>query len=641
MTEMVIPSTYVDVRAEGLISPGRVTTGVVGLVGTAADGPLEEPVTLAGMAHAREEFGPPDDFARPSDGQTPLTLTRALEHLYANGAASVLAVRVAGTAARRAAFTVKSTDRDPVAHLEARHPGTAGNSIAIAVAQTDEAGLIEDETHAGGAASYQLGHAWVAESPENVIRLVRDSGIQVFDLVYRRVVEDEEVTADEEGRFRLAQTPIVAEQTVTRVRVVTSDGDVIREYGEGDVVFGDGDAPDEGEVRITDGGELVFAPDDGPDEGDRVVATYAADAPEPEPGEVRVTVWNGQLDFAEDEAPQSDEELHATYRVHPAFCVEVTLSREPVTESFVVPDGRMLAERVDAESALATATTDEDHGDALPEAGVEKRFGTGGNARGADGADAGPDEYARGLERLANRLVNILVLAGQDTSMGHVLLGHLHGTARTEHERIGVLGAPGETVDDFRAHQMADDRVIVVAPGIADPNGTTLPPGYTAAAVAGQLSSAPVHTSLTNKTVNVPGLAYDANHAEQAQLIRSDVLAVVDKRGFRILKGVTTAGEGTPFAAIPTRRIVDYAKYGVRSAANPYIGRLNNDRVRSALKSTLDAFLTRMVEDEALTGFELEVSATRAQEIAGEVAVEMTLKPTFSIHFVKVTMTLQ
>jgi hypothetical protein len=48
-----------------------------------------------------------------------------------------------------------------------------------------------------------------------------------------------------------------------------------------------------------------------------------------------------------------------------------------------------------------------------------------------------------------------------------------------------------------------------------------------------------------------------------------------------------------------------------------------------------------MVEDEALTGFDLEVSATRAQEIAGEVAVVMTLRPTFSIDFIRVIMNLQ
>jgi hypothetical protein len=48
-----------------------------------------------------------------------------------------------------------------------------------------------------------------------------------------------------------------------------------------------------------------------------------------------------------------------------------------------------------------------------------------------------------------------------------------------------------------------------------------------------------------------------------------------------------------------------------------------------------------MVEDEALTGYMLDVTATRAQEIAGQVNVVMTLQPTFSIDYIRVVMTLQ
>lgn len=133
----------------------------------------------------------------------------------------------------------------------------------------------------------------------------------------------------------------------------------------------------------------------------------------------------------------------------------------------------------------------------------------------------------------------------------------------------------------------------------------------------------------------------EANRGQQAQMIERNVLTIVSRQGLRVLKGITSEGVGQPFSAIPTRRIVDYAKYGVRSAANPYIGRLNNSRVRAALKATLDAFLTGMVEDEALTGYMLDVTATRAQEIAGQVNVVMTIQPTFSIDFIRVVMTLQ
>jgi len=235
-----------------------------------------------------------------------------------------------------------------------------------------------------------------------------------------------------------------------------------------------------------------------------------------------------------------------------------------------------------------------------------------------------------------------VVMAGQTAGKtGSVLEAHLNRTAETQFERIGIIGATGSTVEEFLGHAVASDRMVLTAPGLVSADGKRLGAGYTAAAVAGLISSLPVQASLTNKVLSVPGLSLRTNRGQQEQLIRRNVLTVIEREGYRVLKGVTSAGEGTPFSAIPTRRIVDYAKYGVRSAANSYIGRLNNDRVRAALKATLDAFLTRMVQDEALTGYQLEVTATRAQEIAGEVSVIMTLQPTFSIEYIRVTMVLK
>lgn len=86
---------------------------------------------------------------------------------------------------------------------------------------------------------------------------------------------------------------------------------------------------------------------------------------------------------------------------------------------------------------------------------------------------------------------------------------------------------------------------------------------------------------------------------------------------------------------------MDFAKFGVRSAANSYIGLLNNARVRSAMRSTINSFLTEMVDAEQLISYELEVSATRDEEIKGIARVTLVLRPTFSIDFIKVTMFLE
>jgi hypothetical protein len=643
MAEVVIPGTYISVRAEGLISAGRVATGIVGVVGTASAGPVGEPVALSDFAHARELYGLPDNFHAPEDGSTPLTLNRALQQIYANGASTVVAVRVASSTAAAATFTVRDDQDHTVALLAAGSPGTWANDLEIGVTSATAPARIVGERHTESFDALIYGK--IRPSRENRIQVQRGETkrVAVFNIVYRWIVRNEDVTPNASGDFVLANPPVSEVEDVNEFRVVDSAGAVLRTYGSGAILYGSGGPPATGEMRVNPStGELTFEAAQVPAAGQKVIATYGVEHDDPEPGEVLVTVWNGDLDFASGEAPKAanGDVLTANYLVEAADAVEVSLTHGMAREAYTVLDGRSLARQL-VNSALVRGVADPDHGSAKPATGVRAYFGTGGNTRGANGADAGPDEYAGGLETLANRLVNIVVLAGQDATMGSVLVAHLKATEETDFERIGVLGAPGRTVAEALGHSLAEDRVVLVAPGIRYPDGTTLPAAYTAAAVAGLMSAQAVQTSLTNRPVNVPRLAWEANRGEQEQLIRRNVLTVARKDGHRVVKGLTTQGESQPFSAIPTRRIVDYAKYGVRSAANPYLGRLNNSRVRAALKATLDAFLTRMVEDEALTGYHLEVAATRAQEIAGEVSVIMTIQPTFSIDYIRVTMVLR
>jgi hypothetical protein len=155
--------------------------------------------------------------------------------------------------------------------------------------------------------------------------------------------------------------------------------------------------------------------------------------------------------------------------------------------------------------------------------------------------------------------------------------------------------------------------------------------------VAGLISSLPVQTSPTNKTLTIEGLSAKFSASQLENRVTNRVLAVEKRNGYRIVKGITTA-TNSAWHQITTRRIVDYTLYGVRSACDPYIGKLNNTRVRGAMKATLDAFLTRMVDSEALVGYKVDVSATRAQEIAGQAIVTMTIQPTFSIDYIMVSM---
>ena len=568
MAEMILPGTYIEERAEGLISAGRVATGIVGIVGTAAAGPVDSPAALSGYADALEKFGAPDDFNQPRDG-TPLTLVRALKYLYGNGATSVIAVRAAKGGndvneldKMKAKYLVRDDAGNEVVKLAALTPGTWANDMQIKVEEAKSNAQIVREQHKDPLNQLNYGH--IAPLDKNQIR--------VYNGITKQWVSP---------RVKYEQTNAVT----------------------------------------------------------------------PGAGEVVIVAATGALKFPASEAPNvaNGDMLEAFYEVDRNHCVQISLTFGAKSEVYTVPDGRWLAELISNKkqpSKLVTATVDVARGTQKPKRLDKPEFFGAGSNTGNNGADAGAEDYARGLNALANKLVNIVVLAGQDVDKrGTELLDHLKSTEETDHERIGVIGAKP---DDFLTLNKSDGRLIVVAPGLIEKDKnetiTELPTGYTAAAVAGLISSLPVQASLTNKPINLPGLrsADEFNRGEQIELLKGNLLTIINKeKSLRVLRGITTAGEGTPFALITTRRIVDYAKYGVRSAANPYLGRLNNARVRAALKATIDGFLTRMVNDEALTSYMLDVAATRSQEIAGEVSVIMTLQPTFSIEFIRVVMNLQ
>ena len=294
-----------------------------------------------------------------------------------------------------------------------------------------------------------------------------------------------------------------------------------------------------------------------------------------------------------------------------------------------------VAARINSSSTLVTATV---VAAGNPAAGT---FTLAGGTNGVGTAPAAQAaHYATSLALLENDIINIVLLAGQPDSaaaMTLALQGHINTTAENKRERIAIVGCNGTTDENtIAAHSLASDRIVFVAPGMRV-GAETMSGAYTAAAVAGLISALPVQASPTNKTLAIAGLNAEYTASKLEKLIQNRVLTVEKREGYRIVKGITTA-TNTAWHQITTRRIVDYAIYGVRSACNPYIGKLNNERVRGAMKATLDAFLTRMVEDEALVSYELEVSATRAQEIEGVCAVTMTIRPTFSIDFVRVTM---
>ena len=276
---------------------------------------------------------------------------------------------------------------------------------------------------------------------------------------------------------------------------------------------------------------------------------------------------------------------------------------------------------------------------------------------------AGADDaaFSAAFAEVLKEDVNLLIAPELTTQRALSVLGPVLETAENEgKDVIAVVGADADSVADISAQVPENDRVILTAPAIRGfdaalarqqrDNGDAvdadveLPGGYTAAAVAGLLSTLAPQSSPTNKAL--PGVTRLAQRFSTGQLrsLLGDRVCVLEQRGsatVRVVRGITAEQENGPFTQITTRRIVDYAKAGVRAASDPFIGRLNNERVRKALRGAIDGFLTTMLVDEALTAYELEVSATRQDEINGRAVVNVVLQPTFSIDFIAVTLVLQ
>jgi tail sheath protein len=253
--------------------------------------------------------------------------------------------------------------------------------------------------------------------------------------------------------------------------------------------------------------------------------------------------------------------------------------------------------------------------------------------------------FAGALAELLKEDVNILVTPELSTEDATSVLGTaVENGENGARDVIAVIGADAAAVGDITDQVTANKRFVLCTPGVqaydaAAKQNVMLPGNYTAAAVAGLIASLAPQSSPTNKVLpGVTTLSTKFGYGELKSLLQGNVLPLESRQGIRVVRGITTEGEA--FVQITTRRIVDFAKAGIRQVANPFIGRLNNERVRKALHGALDGFLTTMLVDEALTGYKLEVTATRADEIAGRCVVNVLLQPTFSIDYIRVTLTL-
>jgi hypothetical protein len=126
------------------------------------------------------------------------------------------------------------------------------------------------------------------------------------------------------------------------------------------------------------------------------------------------------------------------------------------------------------------------------------------------------------------------------------------------------------------------------------------------------------------------------------------VLAVAKQRnrGIVVFKGVDTSG---PTGPISVTRVADHAVRGVKELADLFIGTLNTEDGRIALREKLTEFFFEMQREQAIVpstdgtdpAFKVDVYSTQRDFALGIVRVDIAVRPVRAIDFIYATILVQ
>ena len=283
--------------------------------------------------------------------------------------------------------------------------------------------------------------------------------------------------------------------------------------------------------------------------------------------------------------------------------------------------------------------------------------------------------YSAALEKIRGKEARFTVIAGASENTtdysGVIAVGQSHvGNASNENlEQIYYCGVANNTSQDSMVTtvltvsplNIADDRVVIVAPGVETSNefygatGTFVPSdvstdtsvilsgGYAACLAAGLSAQQVPDESPMNKPLSgIVGLEHSFTRSNQKQLVRGSFFLLVDDNGYRTLRDLTSAGSTDPFFHISTRAVIDDIKRSIRSTGNPFIGRKNIPRNRAKLQSNLEYVLEEYQRREIITeDWSIQVTSSRTEQIIGVVRVVMIIQTVFYMEFIEVDMVLE
>lgn len=255
-------------------------------------------------------------------------------------------------------------------------------------------------------------------------------------------------------------------------------------------------------------------------------------------------------------------------------------------------------------------------------------------------------QYQTAVDRLADDSRIDLVLAsiepgrsdGDVHQIHQALVAHAVTQADNGAPRIAmgsVTAAEQKSLDKIRDHSAAvrNRRFVLVSP--AGSHG----------AVAGMIGRMSPQFSPTFKPVPLFGISpatYRESELNRLLGATTNLLVVQNRagRGVIVLKGINTIGD-----QISVMRVADLCIRETKAISENFIGRLNTEDARIALKQQLIATFTRFERDNALVpstdgsdpAFLVDVYSTQTDFAQGVVRIDIAVRPVRAIDYVYAT----
>ncbi|MCZ7360946.1 MAG: phage tail sheath subtilisin-like domain-containing protein [Candidatus Methanoperedens sp.] len=246
------------------------------------------------------------------------------------------------------------------------------------------------------------------------------------------------------------------------------------------------------------------------------------------------------------------------------------------------------------------------------------------------------EDYEAALEKLeGDPDVDMVVACDVTDPAIHALIeAHCMKMSLEAKNRIGLgTVAKGESIKDItkRTTTIASDRFALVAP-----YGNL-------GAVAGLISKLNYYDSPTFKPLSgLSKLEFYYTPSEQMELLKAGIIPLEAQRGRGIIvvKGISTSKE-----QISVTRIADHSVRGVKNIADLFIGTLNNQSGRMALRGKITEFLMRMEREGSIVpstdgkepAYLIDVYSSQMDFSQGIVRVDMAVRPVRAMDYIYAT----